>query len=161
VKGGKRVELTTGEHAIARECRTVVHRTSTQVDPNVPVLTSPDGAEAARVPRRAGVSAGGGRGVGVLARLLAKVEQVDVDGLSGAGTGERAVVLGDEIVDERVGNGGERVMVERRGGLVEMRADGGASARGELGRRDGAGDVKVEGVGDRETVWAAAGEEVS
>lgn len=50
--------------------------------------------------------------------------------------------------------------MERRGGLVEMRADGGASFRGELGRRDGTGDVKVKGVGDRETVWAAAGEEL-
>lgn len=90
---------------------------------------------------------------------MAEVEQVDVDGLSGAGAGERAVVLGDEVVYERVGNAGERVGVEGRGGFVEVRADGVAGAVGELGRRDGAGDIEVEGVGDCEAVRGAAGEE--
>ena len=159
MKGGKRVELTTGEHTIARERRAIVHRAGTKVDPNVPILACPHGTKAAGIPGRGGVSAGGGRSVGVLARLRAEVEQVDVDGLSGAGASERAVVLGDEHVDERVGNAGERVGVEGRGGFVEVRADGVAGGVGELGRGDGAGDVEVEGVGDREAVRAAAGEE--
>lgn len=51
--------------------------------------------------------------------------------------------------------------MEGRGGFLEVRADGVAGAVRELGRRDGACDVEVEGVGDREAVRAAAGEEGS
>lgn len=154
------MKLTTRENAIAGERRAVVNRPCTQVDPNVALLASPDRREAAGEPRRLGISGGGSRGVGVGTRLLAEVEQVDVDGWGGSRAGEPSVIFSDEVVDNRVGHGGEGAGVEGRGRGIEVCADGGPGTGCELGRRSGGRDVEMDVVGQRKAVRAAAGEEV-
>lgn len=98
MKGRERVELAAREDAVPGQGRAVINRSRSQVDPEITVLGSPEGAKASSE-ASGGVSMGVGVGVGF--GLVAEIEKVEDDSVGGLFLLE---VVAEVVVDGREGD---------------------------------------------------------
>lgn len=109
MEGSERVKLAAGEHTVPGQRRAVIDRSRSQIDPKVPILGGPEGAEAIGE-ARGGVPVGVGVGIGF--RLVAEIEEVEDDSVGGLFLLEVVAEVG---VDGGEGDGEERRAEGRRG----------------------------------------------
>lgn len=131
------MKLASGQDPIPGQSRPIVHRASTQIDPQVAIFPSPDRAQALGDTRR-GIPRG--IAIRIVLRLRTQMEDININSIDGLFLFE---IFTYDLIDQRVRDGGERGS-DGGWGIGEMGFESFRELIGE--RRGGERDTEVEGM---------------